>query len=240
MFNQEFIQQIKIQKTLVFIGFFGFITACAPTRFVKPLEHKQHAVTASFGGPVINVPGIATMPIPFTTIGYGYGLTPKTTVYGNFHTTSSVFGVVQFDFGTSHSIWKNEDNTKGVSIAPELNFMIDVFEKRASLYPQIDANYYMDYHNKEKDGKSKVNYLYFGLNNWFELRAEGANGTKVKQHIICSPQIGHTFDRGKWNYTLEAKILAPYVSNEKIVVDYKSILGNHGGLGLYFGVNYKL
>ena len=85
-----------------------------------------------------------------------------------------------------------------------------------------------------------MNYLYFGLSNWFELRAEGANGTKVQQHIICSPQIGHTFDRGKWNYTLEAKILAPYVSNEKIVVDYKSILGNRGGLGLYFGVNYKL
>lgn len=67
-------------------------TACAPSRYVKPLEHKQHAVSGSFGGPMATIPGVATIPIPFTSLGYGYGLKPKTTVYANWYTTAAVFG----------------------------------------------------------------------------------------------------------------------------------------------------
>jgi hypothetical protein len=58
--------------------------------------------------------------------------------------------------------------------------------------------------------------------------------------MIFSPQLGHVFERGKWNYTLEVKFLAPYLSNQNIVVDYVSPFGKRGAMGAYFGLNYKL
>ncbi|MBK6342587.1 MAG: hypothetical protein IPF41_08375 [Flavobacteriales bacterium] len=38
--------------------------------------------------------------------------------------------------------------------------------------------------------------------------------------------------RPKWNYTIESKWIAPFTSNEKLVVDYISP-GSRGALGLY-------
>jgi hypothetical protein len=226
---------------------FGCVTivlfSCAPTRFIKPLEHKRHAVTGSLGGALINVPGLSVMPIPNTSLGYGYGLNPELTVFGNWYTTAAVFGDIQFDAGCSYRIWKNEK--MGTTISPSVNFMMDVFEKNAHIWPQLDANFYYDYFKKVKEtkgGKEKIksNYFYFGFSNWFELQETKAHDLKQNTRLVFNPQIGHTFERGKWNYTLEIKFLAPYVSNEKIVVDYISLFGNKGALGSYFGITYKL
>ncbi|MFZ9612450.1 MAG: hypothetical protein ACO29Q_04140, partial [Crocinitomicaceae bacterium] len=54
--------------------------SCAPARFVEPLKKGQQVITGNFGGPVAKIPGIGAIPIPFTSIGYGRGLTNKTTV----------------------------------------------------------------------------------------------------------------------------------------------------------------
>lgn len=213
--------------------------SCAPTRFVKPLEHKQHAVSATLGGALAKIPGIGVLPMPFTSLGYGYGVKPKTTIHANWHTTAAVFGVVQFDAGVTQGLWQNEGKTMGVSISPAVNFMTDVFEKNTRLWPQLDANYYYNYFKKEKKNRINSNHFYIGMTNWFELQGIKAHGLKQSNRIIFSPQIGHTFDRGKWNYTLEVKFLAPYRSNEDIVVDYVSPFGNRGGMGTYFGVVYK-
>lgn len=230
--------RIKMRLKLFYV-FPLILVACAPARFVKPLEHKQHAVSASLGGALVNIPGIGVMPIPHTSLGYGYGLKPKTTVYGNWYSTAAVFGVVQFDAGVTQGLWMSEDKRKGVSISPSINFMTDVFEKNTRVWPQLDANYYFDYFQKEKKERINTNHFYFGMTNWFEFQGKRAHDQKQTNRIIFSPQIGHVFERGKWNYSLEVKFLAPYASNEDIVVDYVSALGNRGGLGAYFGVNYK-
>lgn len=220
-------------------------TACAPSRYVKPLEHKQHAVSGSFGGPMATIPGVATIPIPFTSLGYGYGLKPKTTVYANWYTTAAVFGVVQLDAGVTQGLWKNETATMGVSISPSVNFYTDVFEHNTRLYPQLDANYYYDYWHKSKESskgkeKLKTNSFYVGFSNWFDLKSTKAHSQPQTNRVIFSPQFGHTFERNKWNYTLEVKLLAPYKSNQDIVMDYVSPFGNRGAMGLYFGITYKL
>lgn len=214
--------------------------SCAPARYVKPLEHKQHAVNANLGGALARIPGIGILPMPFTSLGYGYGLKPKTTIHANWYATAAVFGVVQFDAGITQGLWQNEAKTMGVSVSPAVNFMTDVFEKNTHLWPQLDANYYYDYFKKEKKNRINCNHFYIGMTNWFELQGSKAHDQKQTNRVIFSPQIGHTFDRGKWNYTLEVKFLAPYRSNEDIVVDYVSPFGNKGGMGAYFGVVYKL
>lgn len=190
---------------------------------------------------MLTVPGIGTIPIPNTSLGYGYGATPEMTVFSNWYSTAAVFGDIQFDAGCSFRVWKNEK--MGVTVSPSVNFMIDVFEKNARLYPQLDANYYFDYWNKPcegKAGKNKINFFYAGFSNWFELQSTRAHDIEQPYRLLFNPQIGHTFQRGKWDINLETKFLVPYISNEKIVVDYFSPFGKRGGFGAFIGLTYKL
>jgi hypothetical protein len=215
--------------------------SCGPSRFIKPLEHKQHALSASLGGALMDVPGIATIPMPNTSLGYGYGAIPEMTVFGNWYTTAAVFGDIQLDAGCSYRVWKNDK--MGVTVSPSVNFMMDVFEMNARLWPQLDANYYFDYWSKTNEGKigkKKTNFFYAGFSNWFELQSTRAHDLEQPNRLFFNPQVGHTFQRGKWDFTLEVKFLTPYVSNKNIVVDYYSPFGNMGGMGTYFGLTYKL
>lgn len=178
---------------------------------------------------MIRVPGVAPMPIPFTTLGYGRGVTDDITVFGSWHPTSSVFGVWQFDAGASFRLWKNDN--MGVSVSPVLNGMVDIFDAQFNFYPQLDANYYWEY----KNDADKKNDLYIGFDNWLDPKNEQAHGQPNDVRWIWNTHVGHTFTRGNWSYQLEVKIMAPYIDNN-VVVDYISPFGDRGGMGFYFGV----
>ena len=62
---------------------------------------------------------------------------------------------------------------------------------------------------------------------------------KQPNHWIFMPSIGHSIVGKKWNFNIEAKIIAPNLSNEKLVVDYQTPLKNKGALGIYFGCTHK-
>ena len=49
------------------------------------------------------------------------------------------------------------------------------------------------------------------------------------------PIIGHSLIGKKWNFNLEAKVIAPNLSNEKLLVDFVTPFQTHGAFGLYFG-----
>src|SRR5688500_4123785 len=85
----------------------SLIFSCAASRFVKPREEKQSAVSANLGGSLFEFGGI-TIPMPLTSITYGYGLKEKTTLFGSLHTTSLLFGVGQIDLGAVHE-FKSQD-----------------------------------------------------------------------------------------------------------------------------------
>src|SRR5690242_18275035 len=90
-------------KLYALLAFLALLASCAPCRYVKPLAKKQSAASFSFGGPLIMFSG-TPIPVPFTTIGYGYGLTDNVTTYGNVHTTSALFGNAQVDLGSTLNI----------------------------------------------------------------------------------------------------------------------------------------
>jgi hypothetical protein len=52
--------------------------------------------------------------------------------------------------------------------------------------------------------------------------------------------VGHLWERNRWVFQGELKILAPIYSNQDIVVNYPSLLGNRGAMGLYFSATYHL
>ena len=235
--------RIKPIFLLILIG----LASCAPARFVEPLKKGQQVITGNFGGPVAKIPGIGNIPIPYTAIGYGRGLTDKTTIFGNLHTTSLLFGIGQTDLGVSQSIWKNDK--MGVSAQGSMNILVDFYTGANRFWPQVDANYYFKYgkHSKpvQLDAMCKIeskhyNFFYAGLSNWFDPYKTESQGRPNAQFWIPSVQLGHQWIRPKWSYQAELKMLAPNQSNQNIVVNYPSMLNNRGALGLYFGITYHL
>ena len=235
-------------RTLLFLLIsLAFLWSCAPARFVEPLKKGEQVITGHFGGPVAKVPGIGAIPIPFTSIGYGRGLTDQTTIMGAIQTTSLAFGVGQFELGASQKLWSND--RMGVSAQLNANFLLDFYTGANRLWPQLDGNYYFKYGRQWKpehlDKMCTVyhrnyNFFYAGISNWFDFYKVESQGRPNEQLWIPNLQLGHQWIRPKWTFQAEVKMLAPLSSNENIVVPYPSLLQNRGATGLYFGITYRL
>jgi hypothetical protein len=216
-------------KNLLTGGVICLIWSCAPTRFVKPLDKNQQAVNVSLGGPVIEF-GDLPIPMPFITATYGYGIDSSLTGFASLNVTSALYGNFQSELGVTKRLWKQNGRLPGVSVNPVAN-IIYRNKSAAKFYPQIDVNAYWD-HNRGR------NFFYAGLSNWFELESKKAFEEKQQNRWLVTPMIGETFVRRKWNYNIEAKVIAPNISNEG-VVEYKTPLGNNGAFGIYFGITRK-
>jgi hypothetical protein len=202
--------------------------ACNPARVVKPLAKSETMVGANIGGPAIYL-GSAPIFIPLTSIYAARGLTDRTTMFASLQTTSALFGVFQTDIGITQGIIKPKGWIPGISISPVVNLMFDRWEKKFSFYPEVDVFAYWHY-------KPSENFIYAGMNNWFELRNTRAHGEVQQTHWIPSISLGHQWKGKKLNFQLEVKYIAPNLSNENIVVDYIS-LSQSGAIGFYFGIN---
>ena len=207
-----------------------FIVSCAPSRFIKPLNKKQHAASISLGGPLIQY-GNYTIPVPFLAANYGYGIDSTLTGFAGMNVTSALFGNAQLELGITKQLLKQHTYLPAISVTPQLN---SIYRDRNSykFYPQLDLNAFWEY------GKRK-NYFYVGISNWFELSKTRTLGESQPNHIIFMPIAGHTFTTKKWNFNLEVKVIAPNLSNDNIVVDYKTPLKSKGAFGLYFGVTRR-
>lgn len=85
----------------------------------------------------------------------------------------------------------------------------------------------------------RKNLVYLSCDNWFELSKKRAFDVPQRNHWIVMPTLGHSFTGKRGNLNIEAKIIAPNQSNQKLVVDYKTPLGTHGAFGVYLGYTYK-
>ncbi len=220
-------------KRLIFYLFILSIFSCAPSRFVKPLAKGEKQINVALGGPVINLLN-AYIPIPLTSICGGYGIDSNTTVFAGIHTTSALFGNLQNDIGILRNIIPQKNCSPGISALVAINSMAHFGKDGNSfnLFPQFDANAYWSY------GKKK-NFFYVGVNTWFDFSKTRAHNEPQPDNIFLSPQLGHTFNGSKWNFTLEYKMIAPYISNKNIVVTYLPAIGTKGATGIYLAVTRK-
>ncbi|MEX1190939.1 MAG: hypothetical protein WEA99_03130 [Brumimicrobium sp.] len=233
----------KYLQVFILLVFTSVVTSCGPSRFVEPLNKSENAVSVSLGGPLANIPGVATIPMPFTSIGYGRGVTDNITAFGSWYSTAAVFGVVQFDAGATVGLWKSKNKKHGFSGTGGFNFATDRFEWNTSFWPQLDANYYWKYNHRSqtqddlltKGGVPKSNLLYAGIGTWYELKGIRAHDVEQPTRVVPMLNIGHDLNWNKWTMKLEVKLLAPFTSNEDVVVDYVSLMGNQGATGVYLG-----
>jgi hypothetical protein len=135
------------------------------------------------------------------------------------------------ELGATKQILKQKNYFPAVSFTPNINFIYKNKDAH-KLYPQLAINAFWEY------GKRK-NFVYVGIDNWFELASKRQYDLQQKNHWIFMPMIGHSFAGKKWNFNIEAKIIAPNISNEKLVVDYVTPLNKKGAFGVYIGLTRK-
>jgi hypothetical protein len=215
----------------IVFGFAILLFSCAPSRVVRPLKKNEKVISANLGGPIVAFAG-TRIPIPFTSIAYAHGLSNKTSAFGSVHTTSMLFGNFQTDLGVCHSIWKDDSLRLGLSVNPVINFVFDKWEKQFRFWPQVDLNFYYEF-------KPDQNFVYAGITNWIEPSSTRAHQQKQKYAWLPGIQLGYTHVKNKWNFTIEAKWLAPERDNKPNVVDYTGISGK-GATGIYFGISRRL
>ena len=81
-----------VLKYPLFIWLIIALGSCSPSRFVKPLAKREHAASLSLGGPLFKY-GTTTIPMPFLTGTYGYGIDSSVTGFLSLNiTTPSTWG----------------------------------------------------------------------------------------------------------------------------------------------------
>lgn len=84
--------------------FAAWVSGCAASRAVAPLDKGEHGLTASFGGPFVEFAG-APVPVPLTQLGYRYGIDGKTNVHTALHLTPMVMSrTAGFDVGFAREL----------------------------------------------------------------------------------------------------------------------------------------
>lgn len=205
--------------------------ACAPSRFVEPLEKNEISIGGTFGGPVIDL-GLS-IPMPVTTIEVGYGLDTNLTIFGGLHTTAALFGNIQLDAGVSYQFLEQKSVIPNISVTPGFNFIYNFENKSTKFWPLLDLNAFWNY------GK-RSSYFYIGVNNYFELSKTMALDQEQLSPWLFSPQFGHVFkgEQENWQLTTEFKLMAPNLDNSTAFVPYKSLLGSRGATAFFLGCRW--
>lgn len=202
------------------------MSACAPSRFVKPLAAGEQAIGFNLGGSLIDYNG-TTIPVPLTALSYGNGLRENLTLFGSLHTTALLFNNLQLEVGAV-SQWRQQEGWKpGLSNALAFNFISELSEGNAKLLPQIDGNAFWNFKNNKHT-------TYLGYSLWIDNKIMANNGLGV-----FNPHLGYTYRKGDWDFNAELKFLAPGFDNSMLFVPYQSVLGNQGASGLYFNISKR-
>lgn len=230
-----------MKKVLLLAVTLASLFSCSPSHFVVPLNRKDHAVSVNLGGPLIEYSG-KVIPVPLSSITYGYGLKKKTTLFAGLHATSLAYGVIQTELGLTHQLNYWETSKIGLSISPNINFMLDKWEWNYKLYPQLDINAYWFFKgepNRHCDCRGAFKgaaYLYGGIGNWFEFSTKRYGGTTQPTNWILTPQLGVNFGSDTWKFNVELKYMGLGVPNDNTVVTYFNPISDKGVIGAYLSI----
>ncbi|HHH53766.1 MAG TPA: hypothetical protein ENK91_08920 [Bacteroidetes bacterium] len=217
---------IKILLPVLIITVFS----CAPSRFVKPLKKGESAIGFNAGGPLIHFSG-NVIPVPFSSVYYGYGLSEKGTVSGGFHITSMMYKTFQIDLGYTNQLFYQKNLMPGVSFYGGINSMYGFRKNDFRIYPSLDINAFWDYDNDKM-------MSYVGLSNWFDPHPGKVEEGSEYRLWRASFLLGQNFRFGSYELELEYKFLGIGLDNTKTVVDYATKF-NTGAHGIYFQIMKK-
>lgn len=207
------------------------VVGCAPSRYVRPLEKGEVAVSGSFGGPLFKNFG-TPIPVPNITVAAGYGIKEDLTAFAGVNLLSGAFGNIHLDLGVSKSFLEPERLRPGVTVSPGVNLVAGLNPNSGfRLWPAVDANAWWEY------GERK-HYCYAGLSAWFVLSGEGPHGTDQPQNILPGFQVGNVWATNKWDFSAEVKWNNFGSVSQDGTVDWQAI-SDRGAAGIYLGITKR-
>jgi hypothetical protein len=207
------------------------LNSCTPTRNVKPLKKGDQQIAGSFGGPIIQFGG-NWIPIPFTSVAYSRGISDAVTGFWAIHTTAALFGNFQAEAGSSFWLYHTDTGRFSFSGNASLQLAGNLKSGPFRIWPQVELSAIRDY------GK-KGHFVYLGGGSRIET-GYLANSPAGQSAFIPYLQVGHIWEKKKWQFQLEAKWIAPGLIKDHIVVDVSRTPFAPGTPGIYFGFSRKL
>ncbi len=197
---------------------------CGITQPVRTIATGTTDITASLGGPVIPLDGLA-IPSPYLTIGTLYGSSNDVTLFGNAHMTALLFKDIGIDGGAALTLVKETGWYPEVVVSGRLYFFWDVVRsdnKRMFPMGTFIASYAI----------GSRSLFYFGTDNVYQLH---------KPELFMSPLIGYQFPMsGAAVSQLEVKWLAANKDTRHGVFEGVTSIAGQGGIGIFFGAQYRL
>jgi len=216
----------------VLVLYLFMLASCAPSRFVRPLEKGEVALTGSFGGPMFKNFG-TPIPVPNVTVAAGYGFNDSWTGFAGVNLLSAAFGNIHLDVGGSKRLAAPDNWRPGFTATPGMHVVLGLNENSGfRIWPTVDANAWWEY------GERK-HFAYAGLNAWAVLTSQGPNGAEQPQAILPGMQLGNTWSFGKMELSVEFKWTNLGTSSQDGTVDWLAVRQT-GATGIQFGITKRL
>lgn len=206
-------------KRLQLFALAFFFTGCGTVSTVRPLEPGQSAVALSVGGPVVTLPGIADVPLPYSVLRYRWGLEKNLEAHIGLHPTMLAFRTIGLDAGLSYEIVHGEKAVPSLVFGINPTIWVNPFNEAAGFSPEAEA--VLSWMIRDKL------LVYAGGQAFFQLE---------KPYVPLAALLGAEYRLGPMGLGFEAKWYSPAENSEYRVVNFPLSPGDHGALGAVLGI----
>jgi len=195
--------------------------ACAHVSKTRPTPKGVVDLEIGAGGPIVALPGIATIPLPLTSAGASYGVLDNLDVSAHLQLTSlALFGVLGVDVGTSWMPLTQLGFRPAATLTGRLYGFTD-FKSGFRPYLELEGNLNWRY------AKGWLG-TYGTINGAFQLFALPVLMVGVGQELFL----------GRVGLTLEARWYQPSANSYFTAVNYAAV-GQWGAIGVLLGVRVR-
>ncbi len=195
------------------------ITGCGTVSTVRPLEPGQNAVAVSVGGPIVTLPGIGDLPLPYSVLRYRWGVLKSLEAHIGLHPTMLAFGTIGLEAGLSYEIIHGKKLLPSLVLGANPTFWVNPFNVAAGFSPEVEAIFSWIVCDKL--------LLYSGGQTFFQLE---------KPYAAWAGLLGAEYRLGYAGVDLEVKWYSPTENSEYRVVNFPISPLDQGALGVVLGV----
>lgn len=209
--------------------------SCTTFNNARPLDPGQHAAMATLGGPLTNVPGVGTIPLPNVTLEGRSGLKPlfgsHLDVNYGLHVLPAVFGVYGGHVGAAAQVVDEDGWIPALTVGQRFFFFTNVLDPRKGrkdgfLMSQTDLTASYRFFDSQ--------LLYGGLTMYLPLDA-GARVPRFAPVLGVEAHLPKDWGTQWLALQLETRWLSPDVDQRFAVVDWVSP-GDRGAIAVNLGV----
>lgn len=211
-----------LPKIFFLLFFLVSLGSCGSVRTLKPIPQGESQLHFSIGGPLIEMG--APIPAPYTILGFGYGLSPSSSLQVAWHPSALLFKIFALDAGLQFQIRRESEH------APQMNVLAAVILasnfKSTAAYPWISPTI-------AKTWGSWTPYL--GMDFLFQIH----DNDRLYLPQTMAPYLGTTWRvSNTCEMGFEIKWAAMNHDLKYSQINHPKFLGDNGVLAPYFYFNY--